>query len=51
LEANSPSLPEEADAVEESAAKESEPKCDELIAPNEDAEPAPVDGPQSVAAE
>ncbi|MGJ0507663.1 MAG: ParB/RepB/Spo0J family partition protein [Methylocystis sp.] len=51
LEANSPSLPEEAAAVEEVAAMEGDPAFDEIGAPDEDAEPAPVDGPQSVAAE
>jgi ParB family chromosome partitioning protein len=51
LEASSPSLPEEAAAVEEVAATEGDPAFDEIVAHDEDAEPAPVDGPQSIAAE
>ncbi|WP_363351655.1 ParB N-terminal domain-containing protein [Methylocystis echinoides] len=51
LEASSLALTEEGAAVEEIAAMEGVPAFDEIGAPDEDTEPAPVDGPQSVAAE
>jgi ParB family chromosome partitioning protein len=51
LEESSPSAPEEAAAVEDGATAEGDPAFDEIVASDEDAEPAPVDGAQSVAAE
>jgi ParB family chromosome partitioning protein len=50
-EGSSPSAPEEAAAVEDGAATEADPAFDEIVASDEDAEPAPVDGPHSIAAE
>ncbi|WP_036279520.1 ParB/RepB/Spo0J family partition protein [Methylocystis sp. ATCC 49242] len=51
LEGSSHSAPEEAAAVEDGAAAETDPASDEIVAPDEDAEPAPVDDAQSIAAE
>ncbi|WP_363352476.1 ParB/RepB/Spo0J family partition protein [Methylocystis echinoides] len=51
LEGSSLSAPEEAAAVEEGAAAEGDPAFDEIVASDEDAEPAPVDDAQSIAAE
>jgi ParB family chromosome partitioning protein len=51
LEGSSPSAPEEAAAVEDGAATQGDPAFDEIVAPDEDAEPAPVDDAQSIAAE
>jgi ParB family chromosome partitioning protein len=51
LEGSSPSAPEEAAAVEDGAGAEGDPAFDEIVAPDEDAEPAPVDDAQSIAAE
>jgi ParB family chromosome partitioning protein len=45
------SAQEEAAAVEEGAAAEGDPAFDEIVASDEDAEPAPVDDAQSIAAE
>jgi ParB family chromosome partitioning protein len=47
----SPFLPEEAAMTEEGAAAEGDAVFDETVAHEEDAEPAPVDGPHSIAAE
>jgi ParB family chromosome partitioning protein len=51
LEASSSSAPEEAAAIEEGATAEGDPAFDEIVASDDDAEPAPVDDVQSVAAE
>jgi len=51
LERSSLSAPEEAAAVEEGAAAEGDPAFDEIVSSDEDAEPAPVDDAQSIAAE
>lgn len=51
VEGSSPSAPEEAAAVEDGAAAEGDPAFDEIVASDEDAEPAPVDDAQSIAAE
>ncbi|GLI95256.1 ParB/RepB/Spo0J family partition protein [Methylocystis echinoides] len=51
IEERSPSAPEEPAAVEDGATAEGDPAFDEIVAPDEDAEPAPVDGAQSIAAE
>jgi ParB family chromosome partitioning protein len=50
-EGSPPSAAEEAAAVEDGAATEADPAFDEIVASDEDAEPAPVDGPHSIAAE
>jgi ParB family chromosome partitioning protein len=51
LDASSPSAAEETAAVEEAATTEGDPAFDEIVAPDEDAEPATVDDAQSIAAE
>jgi ParB family chromosome partitioning protein len=51
LDASSPSAAGETAAVEEAATTEGDPAFDEIVAPDEDAEPAPVDDAQSIAAE
>jgi ParB family chromosome partitioning protein len=50
-EGSSPSAPEEAAAVEDGVATEAAPAFDEIVASDEDAEPAPIDDAQSIAAE
>jgi ParB family chromosome partitioning protein len=45
------SATEDATALEDGAATEGDPAFDEIVAPDEDAEPAPVDDAQSIAAE
>jgi ParB family chromosome partitioning protein len=51
LEAGSHSAAEETAAVEDGVATEADPAFDAIVAPDEDAEPVPVDDAQSIAAE